>query len=638
MSISEGRSQGKPAVTDPRPNPEPVRTAQTGLLYDNASTGLAVTLVAVPLLSYFEWQSFPHHRVLAWMLYMLGILAGRLALNRRHRRVPGEYTTVFWSRAFSVGAGLAGIGWGLAGAVFHPEAPVVSQVFPIFLIGGMMLGGASLLASRPEAFAAFLFPAGIIPAVHLVLEGKQEHVLMGLLAALFTAALFASTWRLYRTVESVLRLQVQNQDLVGDLRAANEETRALNQALEIRVSERTAELLESTRRLKAEIEQRQKTEEELLRVRNLESLGVLAGGIAHDLNNFLTVVHGNIELAKMSLDAGSPAWDLLSQTESACQRAGLLSSQLLTFAKGGAPIRSLTSIAKLVKDAIQLARAGAPVSVAVEIAEDLWSAEADGGQIVQALYNVLLNAKQAVPEGGIVEVRAQNLLLEEEGNSRRYVRISIRDYGPGIPAEILPKVFDPYFTTKAGGSGLGLATAFAILSRHGGRISADSEPGEGAVFTIDLPACLESSQPEHPADARRQSGSGRILVMDDEEAVRTLLVRMLRSLGYEAKGARDGAETIHLWEQAVAAGSGFDVILLDLTVGGGMGGIETAAKLREMGVSAKLVVSSGYSDAPVMSRFKEYGFDAMLPKPWDAAQLSEVISRVLAADADRRTS
>jgi CheY-like chemotaxis protein len=215
-----------------------------------------------------------------------------------------------------------------------------------------------------------------------------------------------------------------------------------------------------------------------------------------------------------------------------------------------------------------------------------------------------------------------------------YVRISIRDYGCGIPADVLPRVFDPYFTTKQGGSGLGLATAYAIVSKHGGHISVASKPGEGTMFTMDLPALQAGPMPQIPAPAVLQRGSGRLLVMDDEEVLRKLLVRVLTELGYEVTCARDGAEAIAQYEAQKASGRDFDAVLLDLTVKGGMGGIEAAARLKELDTSAKLIVSSGYSAAPVMADFRRYGFDAMIPKPWTPAQVSEVFRKVLVTDPD----
>jgi two-component system, cell cycle sensor histidine kinase and response regulator CckA len=462
------------------------------------------------------------------------------------------------------------------------------------------------------------------------------HFAMGLLAAVFTLATLLTTARIYRTVNSSLELQFENRDLVEDLRAAKNQTEAANQALELRVQERTAELQRSTEQLRAEIAEREQMEEEVLRARKLESLGVLAGGIAHDFNNFLMVIRGNIELAKAHLDVGDPVQGFLDQIAGAYHQAALLSSQLLTFAKGGAPIRRVVSVKTLVTDAVHLARAGAQTSITVYITEDLGLAQVDPGQIGQALHNILLNARQATPEGGIIEVRAENFLSPNSFDGDPRVRISIRDYGCGISPDVLPRIFDPYFTTKLGGSGLGLATAYAIVAKHGGHISVESKPGEGTVFTIDLPASHESPPPLAPIVTNTQTGTERVLVMDDNEAVRHLLETVLSQLGYEVQTARDGAEAIAMYEQARVVGKRFDAVLLDLTVSGGMGGVEAAAKLKEIDPSSKLIVSSGYSDAPVMSDFAKYGFDAVITKPSTVAEISSALRRVLVADLERK--
>lgn len=390
--------------------------------------------------------------------------------------------------------------------------------------------------------------------------------------------------------------------------------------------------------LAAALETTERLEQQLRQARKMEAVGLLAGGIAHDFNNFLTVVQGNIEMAKLRLDPSEPVQEVLDQTASACQRATFLSSQLLTFAKGGAPIRRLVSVAKLVEDAVSLARAGAQTSIEVSLPPDLRFAEVDPGQIGQVLHNILLNARQSMPEGGIIEVYAENGERADAGGPAARVRISIRDYGCGIPADVLPRIFDPYFTTKPGGHGLGLATAYAIVAKHGGNLSVESRPGAGAVFTIDLPASPEGPAPATPIATHVRVGTERLLVMDDEEALRKLLATVLARLGYEVRTARDGAEAIALCEQEKAAGRGFDAALLDLTVRGGMGGAEAATRLKELDPSLKLIVTSGYADAPVISDFRRYGFDDVIPKPWAIAEVSEVFRRVLVLDPNRTAS
>jgi PAS domain S-box-containing protein len=417
-------------------------------------------------------------------------------------------------------------------------------------------------------------------------------------------------------------------------RALKEAQTALQEAndqLAARVAERTAELQQANERLLAEMEQRKQVEEELLRGRKLESLGVLAGGIAHDFNNLLTIISGNIALAKMHLKPADSVCNILEQAAVACNRATSLALQLLTFGKGGAPVRRPAPLVGVVKDAVDLARAGAQVSIDLAIVSDLWSAEIDIEQIGQALHNILLNARQAMlEEGGIIEVRAENVVFDADSQplrSGRYVMISVRDHGCGIEADVLPRIFDPYFTTKQSGSGLGLATVHAIIAKHEGHITVRSMLGVGTTFSVYLPACAAAPPAESVIGRQLQTGSGRILVMDDEEALRKLLAQILERLGYEVECAREGAEAIELYQRAVDSGHCFDAVLLDLTIAGGMGGKEVASRLREVDDSVILIVSSGYSNTPVMSEFRSYGFDDVISKPWTPVQLSEVLRR-----------
>jgi signal transduction histidine kinase/ActR/RegA family two-component response regulator len=592
--------------------------AQLRLLYTNANLSAGINFFVATVLCALQWAVISHIVLGGWWLSIGLITLFRLILASRYRHAPDDSELLMFRRLYVLGAAINGAVWGAAGVLLYPAEHIVNQVFLTFVVGGMMLGAASLLAPRPEAFLSFQLPAGLIPAVRFLAEGDKTHVGMGLLAVLFTLAIVVTTRRLHRTICSSLLLQIENRGLTEDLRTAN-------QALELRVQERTAELHKSTEQLRAEIAQREQTEEELLRARKLESLGVLAGGIAHDFNNFLTVMLGNLEVAQAQLDPDQPAQDFLVQAANACQRAKSLASQLLTFAKGGAPVRRVVPIAQLVTDAVYLARTGSPIPIDVRIARDLGFAEVDPGQIGQVLHNILINAREAMPRGGAIEVRADNLAVASEPQ----ITISIRDSGHGIPADVLPQIFDPYFTTKAGGNGLGLATSYAIVNKHGGHIDVESTPGIGTVFTIFLPAAIEPPAAEACLAPIPEKGAERVLIMDDDEALRTLCKAVLNHLGYEAYTASDGAEAIACYETAKATGKAYDAVLLDLTVTGGMGGIEAAEKLKELDPAVKLIVSSGYSDAPAMSRFAEYGFEAVLVKPWTVKEMSEVLRRVL---------
>jgi signal transduction histidine kinase/CheY-like chemotaxis protein len=613
-----------------------VRAEQIHLLYSNALTGIAVTVLAVPLLAYLQSSVVSYPILAGWVLYMLSASVARLVLVRNYlRKSLDARSGGQWGKAFAVVAGLTGFGWGAAGILLFPETEITHQMFLVFVLGGMMLGGASLLAARPESFVAFLVPSGLLPALRLLIEGDKEHVVMGILSILFTAATLTTAWRFYLAIDATLKLRFQNQELLEGVQIANSRAETLNQELELRVHQRTEELHESNARLRSEIKHREQMEQDLLRIRNLESLGVLAGGIAHDFNNFLTIVQGNVELAKLQLPSDSPTQGTLEDCAKACQRASGLSGQLLTFAKGGAPIRRVVFVSELILNAVHLAQAGSSTSIVADIAGDLWPASIDVGQINQVLHNILLNARQAMPEGGIVQVRADNVVLHDQGETgdRAFIRISVRDSGTGIPAEVLPHVFDPYFTTKHGGRGLGLATAHTIVSKHGGQISVNSKTGEGTEFIILLPSSSENPESEPVIATPLRKGTGKVVVMDDEEALRALLDRTLTRLGYEVQSARDGAEAVALYQTARNAGAVFDAVLLDLTVNGGMGGVEAAGRLKELDPSLKLIVSSGYTDAAVMSKFREYGFDDVVVKPWETAELSAVFQRVLTVNS-----
>jgi signal transduction histidine kinase len=340
-----------------------VLAAQVRLLYSNASVGFWVTLIATSILARLQWEVLAHSVVFSWWLYMFLLAAGRFTLALRYwRSALSSLETKRWRAGFALGAGLAGVGWAAAGILLYPEARLVNQLFLVFILGGMMLGAASTLAARPEAYLPFIIPAGLSLATRLVLQGDEPHLFMALMAVIFTLATVITTRHIHLTITSSLKLRFENLTLVESLQAATHRAEALNEQLEVRVQERTAELNQTTVQLRAEIAQRQQIEEELLRARKLESLGVLAGGIAHDFNNFLAVVQGNVELAKSQLDRDAPVQLMLDETARACKRAALLSSQLLTFSKGGAPIRRLVSLAGLMMDAIPLARAGAQTS------------------------------------------------------------------------------------------------------------------------------------------------------------------------------------------------------------------------------------------------------------------------------------
>ena len=380
------------------------------------------------------------------------------------------------------------------------------------------------------------------------------------------------------------------------------------------------------------ITERRKREEELLRTGKLESLGVLAGGIAHDFNNLLTGILGNIEFAKTFVTKGDRLHKILSDMESAASRATGLTHQLLTFAKGGMPIKKTSSIAGLLRGSANFALSGSNAKCEFNIAEDLWLLDVDENQINQVINNLVLNGIQAMPKGGTVKITAENISINSKDKiplkEGRYVKITVSDTGIGISAKDISRVFDPYFTTKEKGSGLGLATVHSIIKNHGGYIHVESKAECGTAFYIYLPASKKKSMPAK-TDEVIHRGKGRILIMDDEEMIREVCSELLKSLGYETALAKDGAEVIGLYKKAIDSGQPFSAVVMDLTIPGGMGGEDAIKELRKIDPDVKAIVSSGYSDARIMSDYKKYGFKAVIAKPFNLAELSSAVKTVI---------
>ena len=388
-----------------------------------------------------------------------------------------------------------------------------------------------------------------------------------------------------------------------------------------------------------DITEHRRLEEERQRVEKLESIGVLAGGIAHDFNNILTAILGNISLASMEAAPGSDLQNSLEQAEKASLRAKDLTVQLLTFSRGGAPVKKLASLTGLLKDTAGFALRGSNVKCHFSIPADLWHAEIDSGQVSQVIHNLVINAQQAMPAGGSIEISAENIDLSKTQSLGRglpleagdYIRIAVTDHGTGIPIENLEKIFDPFFTTKQKGSGLGLATSFSIARQHGGHISVESEVGAGSTFYLYLPASVQTSGPkEDKKEAAKPAGKARILVMDDEHGVRDIAGRMLQHLGYrDVEFAKDGAEAIKLYKAAMKSGHPFTACILDLTIAGGMGGELTIKKLLKMDPEVKAIVSSGYVDDDVIAKYGDYGFSGMVAKPYTLEQLRKALQDVI---------
>jgi two-component system cell cycle sensor histidine kinase/response regulator CckA len=389
----------------------------------------------------------------------------------------------------------------------------------------------------------------------------------------------------------------------------------------------------------ADITERKQLEEAHQQLEKLESVGLLAGGIAHNFNNLLTVILGNISLASVGAAPGSEIGESLEQAEKASLRAKELTVQLLTFSKGGAPVRKLGSLTELLHDTTGFALSGTNVKCRFSIPADLWHAEIDAGQVSQAIRNLVNNAQQAMPGGGTIELTAENLALTEKQilgrglplKAGNYVRVAVTDHGSGIPKEHLEIIFDPFFSTKPAGTGMGLATSFSIARQHEGHLSVESEFGSGSTFYLYLPTSVKTyTAKQYGKGAPGRTGDPRILVMDDEKAVRDVAGRMLKHIGYEnIEFAADGAEAINLYKAAMESGNPFRVAILDLTVSGGIGGEVAIRKLLKIDPCVKAIVSSGYIDDPVMAGYVEYGFSGMVAKPYTMEELRKAVQDVI---------
>lgn len=391
-----------------------------------------------------------------------------------------------------------------------------------------------------------------------------------------------------------------------------------------------------------DITEQEKLKSEVIKTEKLRSIGVLAGGIAHDFNNILTGVLGNIEIAKMQISGDHPAYSHLETATAALQRATNLTKQLLTFAKGGEPILEAVDIKSVIQKTVEFNLAGSSVRANFKFPDDLWQIKADKGQISQVIANLVINAKEAMPEGGNLYIEAENIENIEKlsiGDMRGdFVKITIRDEGVGIPSKYLDKIFDPYFTTKQTGSGLGLAIVYSIIKRHNGHITVESTPGIGTTFSLYLPAERASSD-----DKGYEVGDGgklanavtcRVLVVDDEKMVRDVAGDMLGILGHRVDFAEDGNEAVKKYREAMETGEPFDIVILDLTIPGGMSGKEAIKEILSIDPDARVIVSSGYSTDPIMANYFDYGFRGRLSKPFRIEELREEIDKLMRMSRD----
>lgn len=391
-----------------------------------------------------------------------------------------------------------------------------------------------------------------------------------------------------------------------------------------------------------DVTRRQRMEAELLKTTKLESLGTLAGGIAHNFNNFLTGIMGNLMLAKKQAAPNDKLYEILVRAEKVAYKAKSLSDQLITFSKGGMPIKTLSSVNDLLVSTVRFVLTGSAVNIRFKLPDNLWHAEIDENQISQVITNIVLNARQAMKNDcGSIEIDTENVEIDTENfefpgvaalptTPGKYVKISIKDDGCGISQENIHKIFDPYFSTKPQGSGLGLSTSYSIIKNHGGFLKVESAIDSGSVFNLYLPASVKVLVAEEKNGSVEFKGKGRrVLLMDDDEMVLLPICEILTELEYEVKVTKEGREAIDAYKKSIETGLNFDVAILDLVVCNGIGGLETIESLLKLNKDIKVIVSSGYSNDPVMAEFKKYGFCARLAKPYNKDELSKVLYEVI---------
>ena len=586
-----------------------VRAAETRLLYENANLGIVSTIIIALLLAYAQWAVISHAVISIWLLYMLLVCAARFLLVRQYSRAASRETNDGpWSAAFVAGTALAVVGWGAAAILLYPPDRPVNETFLVFVIGGVMLGGGSLLAARPEAFLTFLLPLGLLTAFRLATLGNEAHLMMGFLTCLFTAATAATTWGFHRLIESSFKLRFANQDLIESLQAAKDHAEALNRDLELRVNDRTARLMEADQR-----------KDEFLAT------------LAHELRNPLAPIRFAIE----SLKAGAPP-------ASAARAREVIDRQVRQLVR---LVDDLLDVSRITASKIHLRREphdlGRLMTTAAESIMPLAAAadqqldvripstpiwvDGDGARLVQIFANVLSNAVKFTPRGGQIWFSAESPSAEAV--------VRIRDTGIGIAADVLPRVFDmfqqaePILERSAGGLGIGLTLARRLVEMHDGRIVVTSAgPGQGTQVEIRLPMTLAPAgpvplvEPLSVADGRKL----RVLIVEDNVDAAEMLDLLISELGHLTRVAHDGGRAITAAKEFIP-----DVVFMDIGLPV-MNGYAVVRALRELPefVNAHFAAVTGWGQDEDRRQAREAGFDSHFTKPLSPAVLEELLAGI----------
>jgi signal transduction histidine kinase len=446
---------------------------------------------------------------------------------------------------------------------------------------------------------------------------------------------------------SLEALKLGAQDYLNKYRLNSEDLRrsilfAIERSNLIRSPEARSEVIQCRDAIVSGITNQKRAADELFKSEKIDSISLLAGGIAHDFNNMLSAILGNISMIRIDLEEGHQHSAKLVAAEKAALQARLLTQQLLTFSKGGAPSLEVTTVSEMVEECAQFILRGSKVKCSIEKDDGLWPVDADKGQISQVINNLIINANQAMPEGGEIRIRMSNLHIRHAEipalKSGDYICIEVRDEGNGISPQNLKKIFDPYFTTKKKGNGLGLASSYSIITSHKGTITVDSSIGQGSIFRVYLAKSIQlAPRKSNPSEAKKKEtarekihrGKGRILVMDDMEAMMVVAGEILTVLGYDVEYSTDGNEAIKAYKAAKDEGNPFDACVFDLTVPGGMGGEEAANVLIDYDPNLVAIASSGYTSSDVMSDYKNSAFRAVLPKPYRIKEMSDILHELL---------